>query len=106
MTTLMQQYTAIKAKYPDAILLFRVGDLYETFNRDAEIVSRLLDVSLIKTQEEGIKAQASIVHFAVDDAMRKLVKAGYCVALCEQLEEPKAMPIMRGVADVISPHSA
>lgn len=106
MTTLMQQYTAIKAKYPDAILLFRVGDFYETFNRDAEIVSRLINVTLMKQPDAEIKAQASIVHYSIYEAIRKLVKAGYRVALCEQLEEPKAGPMKRGVMEVMCPHRA
>jgi DNA mismatch repair protein MutS len=106
MTTLMQQYTAIKAKYPDAILLFRAGDFYETFNRDAEIVSCLLDVILVKTPDKEIKANASIVHYSVDNAMRKLMKAGYCVALCEQLQEPKPGRMIRGVTNGFSSHRA
>lgn len=107
MTSLMQQYTTIKAKYPAAIVLFRVGDFYETFNKDAEIASRILGVTLVKTlASEDIKATASIFHHAVDDAMCKLVKAGHQVALCDQLEAPKPGPMLRGVTEVIEPHRA
>jgi len=106
MTHLIKQYNSIKEKYPTAILLFRVGDFYETFNRDAEIASRLLSVTLVKTPEgKDIKAQASIVCHAVDDAMSKLVKAGYQVALCEQLEAPKQGQMMRDVTEFF-PHRA
>lgn len=98
MTTLLQQYFAVKAKYGDAVLLFRVGDFYETFNEDAETVSRILGITLALTEQDpGIKAGASLPHFHLDTALHKLVKAGYKVAVCDQLEAPKVGPMKRGV---------
>ncbi len=98
MTTLFQQYFAIKAKYKDAVLLFRVGDFYETFNEDAKIVSCVLQIKLVLTEQNSdIKAAASLPHYHLDTALHKLVKAGYKVAICDQLEAPKASPMKRGV---------
>ena len=98
MTTLMQQYFAIKTKYNDAVLLFRVGDFYETFNEDAKIVSRILQITLVLTEQNpDIKAAASLPHYTLDTALHKLVKAGYKVAICDQLEAPKAGYTKRGV---------
>lgn len=98
MTTLLQQYFAIKAKYKDAVLLFRVGDFYETFNEDAEIVSRILGITLVlAAQDPDIKAAASLPHYTLDTALHKLVKAGYKVGICDQLEAPKSGSMKRGV---------
>ena len=98
MTTLLQQYFAIKAKYKDAVLLFRVGDFYETFNEDAEIVSRILGITVTLTEQDpDIKAGASLPHYTLDTALHKLVKAGYKVGICDQLEAPKAGPMKCGV---------
>lgn len=106
MTTLMQQYKNIKEKYPAAILLFRVGDFYETFNRDAEIASRILGLTLTKQQDkageeknenEEAKSITSLPHYNLDTALHKLVKAGYQVGVCDQLEIPKPEPMKRGV---------
>lgn len=91
MNQLLKQYFAIKEKYKDAVLLFRVGDFYETFNQDAEIVSRILGVSLVLTEQDpNIKAGASLPHYHLDTALHKLVKAGHKVGICDQLEAPKA----------------
>ena len=98
----MQQYFAIKAKYKDAILLFRVGDFYETFNEDAEIISRILQITLVLTEQNpGIKAAASLPRYSLDTALHKLVKAGYKVAICDKLEAPKVGPMKRGVTGLI-----
>lgn len=98
MTTIIEQYISIKAKYKDAVILFRVGDFYETFNEDAQILSKHLGVLLVLTEDHpDIKAAASLPHFALDKALHTLVKAGYKVALCEQLEARKAGPMKRGV---------
>jgi DNA mismatch repair protein MutS len=103
MTTLLQQYFAIKAKYKEAVLLFRVGDFYETFNEDAETVSRILGTTLSLTEQDpDIKAGASLPHYTLDTALHKLVKAGYKVAICDQLEAPKAGPMKRGVTGLFS----
>lgn len=99
----MQQYFAIKAKYKEAILLFRVGDFYEAFNEDAEPVSRILGITLVLTEQDPeITAGASLPHFHLDTALHKLVKAGYKVAICDQLETPKAGPIKRGVTGLFT----
>ena len=101
MTTLLQQYFAIKAKYKDAILLFRVGDFYETFNEDAKIVSCTLGITLVLTEQDpDVKAGASLPHYTLDTALHKLVKAGYKVAICDQLEAPKAGSMKRGFTEL------
>ena len=103
MTTFIQQYKAIKDKYPDAILLFRVGDYYEVFNEDAKTVSELLGLEL-KTSDAGeeITRALSFPYFSLDAHLRKLVKAGYKVAVCDQLEDPKktSKNVKRGVTDL------
>jgi DNA mismatch repair protein MutS len=86
----MQQYKAIKAKYPDAILLFRVGDYYEIFNEDAKTASEILGLQLKKGNRDGeVNHAVSFPHFSLDTHVRKLVKAGHKVAVCDQLEDPK-----------------
>ncbi len=106
MTPLMQQYKTIKAKYPDAILLFRVGDFYEIFDEDARIAAKILGIILTETTDNSdIKANASLPFNSVDVALQKLVKAGYRVAICDQLEDPKTAKenVKRGVTDVMQP---
>lgn len=100
MNHILKQYLAIKEKYKDAIILFRVGDFYETFNEDAEIASCHLGITLVQTEQDpDIKAGASLPHYTLDRALHKLVKAGYKVAVCDELEAPKAGPTSRGVTD-------
>lgn len=104
MTPLMQQYKTIKAKYPDAILLFRVGDFYEIFDEDAKIAAKVLGIILTETTNDiAIKAAASLPFHSLDFALHKLVKAGYRVAVCDQLEDPKTSKdiVKRGVTDVL-----
>lgn len=104
MSKLIDQYKAIKAKYPDAVLLFRVGDFYETFNQVAEIVAQQMGVTLQTTEDNPeIKSHASLSHFWLDRALQKLVKAGHRVAICEELETRKAGPMQRGVTDFVKP---
>src|SRR5207244_4900775 len=90
-TPLMQQHAAIKARYPDAILLFRVGDFYETFGQDAIITSAVLGITLTKRNNANPAASelAGFPHHALDTYLHKLVKAGYRVAICDQLDDPK-----------------
>lgn len=96
MATLLQQYLTIKEKYPDAVLLFRVGDFYETFNEDAKILARHTEVIVVASAEDGnIKTSASLFHHFLHKALHQLVKAGHRVAICEELEERKASPMMR-----------
>ncbi len=104
---LMQQHSAIKAKYPDAILLFRVGDFYETFGQDAIVTARVLGITLTK-RNNGLPASSELAgfpHHALDTYLHKLVKAGYRVAVCDQLEDPKTAKgiVKRGVTEMVTP---
>src|SRR6187549_4248609 len=106
-TPLMQQHRAIKQKYPDAILLFRVGDFYETFGEDAVVASRVLGITLTK-RNNGAAASSDLAgfpHHALDTYLHKLVKAGYRVAICDQLEDPKLAKgiVKRGVTELVTP---
>jgi DNA mismatch repair protein MutS len=106
-TPLMKQHNAIKAKYPDAVLLFRVGDCYETFGQDAITASRVLGITLTKRNSASSTAPelAGFPHHALDTYLHKLVKAGYRVAVCDQLEDPKTVKgiVKRGVTELITP---
>ncbi len=106
-TPLMQQHKAIKQKYPDAILLFRVGDFYETFGEDAIITSRVLGITLTKRNNGAAFSSelAGFPHHALDTYLHKLVKAGYRVAICDQLEDPKTAKgiVKRGVTELVTP---
>ncbi len=109
-TPLMQQHKAIKAKYPDAILLFRVGDFYETFGQDAIIAAQVLGITLTK-RNNGAPASSELAGFpyhALDTYLHKLVKAGYRVAICDQLEDPKTVKgiVKRGVTEMVTPGTA
>ncbi len=103
----MKQYNSIKAKYPDALLLFRVGDFYETFGEDAIVASRVLGIVLTK-RANGSAAYielAGFPHHSIDSYLPKLVKAGYRVAICDQLEDPKLTKkiVKRGVTELVTP---
>jgi DNA mismatch repair protein MutS len=106
-TPLMQQHNAIKQKYPDAILLFRVGDFYETFGQDAIITSGVLGITLTKRNNGAANSSelAGFPHHALDTYLHKLVKAGYRVAICDQLEDPKQAKgiVKRGVTELVTP---
>lgn len=103
----MQQHRAIKAKYPDAILLFRVGDFYETFGEDAILASQILGITLTKRNNGSASSNelAGFPHHALDTYLHKLVKAGHRVAICDQLEDPKQAKgiVKRGVTELLSP---
>lgn len=103
----MKQYNGIKAKYPECLLLFRVGDFYETFAEDAIIASKVLDIVLTKRSNgaAGKVPLAGFPHHAIDTYLPKLVRAGYRVAICDQLEDPKMVKgiVKRGVTDLITP---
>lgn len=106
-TPLMQQHRAIKQKYPDAILLFRVGDFYETFGQDAVVASQVLGITLTK-RNNGSASESELAgfpHHALDTYLHKLVKAGYRVAICDQLEDPKTVKgiVKRGVTELVTP---
>lgn len=106
-TPLMKQYNAVKEKHPDAILLFRVGDFYETFCADAIKTSRILNITLTK-RANGTASSIELAGFpyhSIDTYLPKLVQAGERVAICEQLEDPKATKtiVKRGVTELITP---
>ncbi len=106
-TPLMVQYNAIKAKYPDALLLFRIGDFYETFNEDAIKASRILGIVLTK-RGSGSASEMDLAGFpyhSLDTYLPKLVRAGMRVAICDQLEDPKLTKniVKRGVTEVVTP---
>jgi DNA mismatch repair protein MutS len=106
-TPLMQQHRAIKQKYPDAILLFRVGDFYETFGEDAIVASKVLGITLTKRNNGSASSSelAGFPHHSLDTYLHKLVKAGHRVAICDQLEDPKSVKgiVKRGVTDMLTP---
>ena len=103
----MKQYNAIKAKYPDALLLFRVGDFYETFGSDAIKAAKILDIILTK-RGAGSQSETELAgfpHHSLNTYLPKLVKAGARVAICDQLEDPKKTKkiVKRGVIELITP---
>ena len=106
-TPLMQQHNAIKARYPDAILLFRVGDFYETFGQDAIKAAAVLGITLTKRNNGNPDASelAGFPHHSLDTYLHKLVRAGYRVAICDQLEDPKQAKgiVKRGVTELVTP---
>ncbi|PNQ73954.1 DNA mismatch repair protein MutS [Hanstruepera neustonica] len=106
-TPLMKQYNTIKAKYPDALLLFRVGDFYETFGEDAVRTAKILDIILTKrgAGSESETELAGFPHHSLNTYLPKLVKAGERVAICDQLEDPKQTKtiVKRGVTELVTP---
>ena len=106
-TPLMKQYFAIKAKYPDAILLFRVGDFYETFGEDAVTASKILGIVLTR-RANGTAMHVELAgfpHHSIESYLPKLVRAGYRVAVCDQLEDPKLTKkiVKRGITELVTP---
>ena len=106
-TPLMKQYAQVKAKHPDAILLFRMGDFFETFEEDAKITARVLGITLTRRGNgaAGETPLAGFPHHALDSYLPKLLKAGYRVAVCEQLEDPRFAKgiVKRDVIEVVTP---
>lgn len=103
----MKQYNGIKSKYPDALLLFRVGDFYETFGEDAVRASKILGITLTK-RKNGAAAYVELAgfpHHSLDTYLPKLVKAGNRVAICDQLEDPKLTKkiVKRGITELVTP---
>ena len=106
-TPLMKQYLEMKKKHPDAILLFRVGDFYETFSDDAIRASEVLGITLTR-RANGAAAYVELAgfpHHALDTYLPKLVRAGHRVAICEQLEDPKLTKklVKRGITELVTP---
>ncbi len=106
-TPLMRQYNQFKSKHPDAILLFRVGDFYETFGEDAIKTSQILGIVLTKRANGSASSieLAGFPHHAIDTYLPKLVRAGYRVAICDQLEDPKLTKtiVKRGITELVTP---
>jgi len=109
-TPLMRQYTAIKRQYPQAVLLYRMGDFYEMFNDDARIAARILGITLTTRNNGSAEATplAGFPHHALDRYANKLVKAGHTIAICEQTEDPKAAKgvVKRDIVEIISAGTA
>ena len=103
----MKQYNAIKAKHPDALLLFRVGDFYETFGEDAIKASKILGIVLTRRANGSATyiELAGFPHHSLDTYLPKLVRAGHRVAICDQLEDPKLTKkiVKRGVTELVTP---
>ena len=102
----MGQYNSIKAKHPDALLLFRIGDFYETFGEDAITTSKILGIVLTARNNGDSKIElAGFPHHSLDTYLPKLVRAGQRVAICEQLEDPKLTKkiVKRGVTELVTP---
>ena len=106
-TPLMKQYFEMKAKHPDAVLLFRVGDFYETYSDDAVAASEILGITLTRRANGAAKTveMAGFPHHALDTYLPKLVRAGKRVAICEQLEDPKLTKklVKRGITELVTP---
>lgn len=107
MTPMMKQYFSFKAEYPEALLLFRCGDFYETYGEDAEVASKVLGIVLTRRSSVAADAMpmAGVPYHAIDVYLPKLVRAGYKVAICDQLEDPKLAKgiVKRGVSEVVTP---
>lgn len=109
-TPVMRQYQAVKAQYPDALVLFRMGDFYETFNEDAKTAARILNITLTK-RANGKAATVPLAGFpyhALEAYLHKLLKAGLKVAICEQVEDPKTAKgvVKREVVEIVTPGTA
>jgi DNA mismatch repair protein MutS len=106
-TPLMRQYAQVKARYPDTILLFRMGDFFETFDDDAKVTAKVLGITLTKRGNgaAGETPLAGFPHHALDSYLPKLLRAGYRVAVCEQLEDPRFAKgiVKRDVIEVVTP---
>ena len=109
-TPVMKQYWNAKKSYPDSIMLFRMGDFYETFDNDAKIASEILGIALTK-RANGAASSVPLAGFpyhSFDQYVHKLLKSGYKVALCEQVEDPKLAKgiVKREVVELLTPGTA
>ncbi len=107
-TPMMQQYLSLKGKHPEAMLLFRCGDFYETYLEDAELASKILGITLTKRSSKGNGkgiSMAGFPHHALDTYLPKLIRAGQRVAICDQLEDPKMAKklVRRGITELVTP---
>ncbi|MCQ2182812.1 MAG: DNA mismatch repair protein MutS [Bacteroidales bacterium] len=107
-TPMLKQYFSVKAQYPEAILLYRVGDFYETYSDDAVLASKVLGLVLTRRSngDKGDTPMAGFPHHAIDTYLQKLVRSGYKVAICDQLEDPSLVKnklVKRGVTEILTP---
>ena len=110
-TPAMRQYYAAKAEHPDALIFFRMGDFYESFGEDAKLIAKELEITLTtrgKTKDGERMPLAGIPHHAIDNYLPRLIRKGYKVAICDQLEDPKLAKgvVRRGVTRVVTPGTA
>ncbi len=107
LTPMMKQFFDVKNQYPDAIVLFRCGDFYETYDKDAETAAEILGITLTKRSSKDVNApaMAGFPHHALDTYLPKLVRAGLRVAICDQLEDPKLTKklVKRGITELVTP---
>lgn len=107
LTPMMKQFYSLKAKNPDAILLFRCGDFYETYAKDAVTASQVLGITLTRRNNKGQSAteMAGFPHHALDTYLPRLIRAGYRIAICDQLEDPKLAKklVKRGITELVTP---
>jgi DNA mismatch repair protein MutS len=108
LTPMMQQFFSFKEKYPDALLLFRCGDFYETYHDDASIAAKILGITLTRRNNGGsgdVTEMAGFPHHALDTYLPKLIRAGKRVAICDQLEDPKLTKklVKRGITELVTP---
>ena len=108
LTPMMKQFHDMKATNPDAILLFRCGDFYETYSDDAVVASQILGITLTKRNQKGSSgsiAMAGFPHHALDNYLPRLIRAGHRVAICDQLEDPKLTKklVKRGITELVTP---
>ena len=105
LTPMMKQFFSLKAKHPEALMLFRCGDFYETYCEDAVTASRILGITLTRRNnggQAGSMEMAGFPHHALDTYLPKLIRAGQRVAICDQLEAPK-QTAQRGISELVSP---
>ena len=107
-TPMLKHYFAIKAQHPEAILLYRVGDFFETYSDDAILVSKVLGIVLTRRSngDKGDTPMAGFPHHAIENYLQKLIRSGYKVAVCDQLEDPKLSTsklVKRGVTEILTP---
>lgn len=103
MKAVKQQYLTIKAKYMDALVLFRIGDFYESFGEDAKTIADQLGIKLSEVDDPDLKFNTGFPHYSLENYLHKLVKKGNRVAICEQLKVPKKakQTVKRGVTDFL-----
>ena len=102
--SMIKQFQDLKQKHPDAVLLFRCGDFYETYEDDAEIAARDLGITLTKSSKDGTR-MAGFPHHALDTYLPRLIRKGHRIAICDQLEDPRLTQklVKRGITELVAP---